>query len=184
MIVELQQSYATASSLVEAASLEELIEDAIRINGAALGRHGVSLDRHVIPLPRVMVDKHKLLQILLNLISNAKYALNDNPPGERRLTVRLERPADDRVRVQVSDNGVGIASELLTRIFQHGFTTRKEGHGFGLHSCALAARSMEGSLGVHSDGPGKGATFTLELPFRPETGAQDSALRLKVSNDS
>jgi C4-dicarboxylate-specific signal transduction histidine kinase len=177
MIVELQQSYATASSLVEAASLEELIEDAIRINGAALGRHGVSLERHLVPLPRVMVDKHKLLQILLNLISNAKYALNDNPPGERHLTVRLERPSEDRFRVQVCDNGMGIAPELLTKIFQHGFTTRKEGHGFGLHSCAIAARSMEGSLVVHSDGPGKGAAFTLELPFRPEAEAREGALR-------
>jgi len=177
MIVELQQSYATSSSIVEAASLEELIEDAIRINGAALGRHGVSLERQLVPLPRVMVDKHKLLQILLNLISNAKYAVNDNPPGERRLTVRLERPSDDRFRVQVCDNGMGIAPELLTKIFQHGFTTRKEGHGFGLHSCAIAARSMNGSLVAHSDGPGKGATFTLELPFRPETEAREGALR-------
>ncbi|MFE8598915.1 sensor histidine kinase [Archangium violaceum] len=169
-IVELQQSYAVSSSLVEAVSLEELIEDALRINGAALGRHGVSLERHIAPLPRLMVDKHKLLQIILNLISNAKYALNGNPPGERRLTVKVERPAEERVSVHVSDNGMGIAPELLTKIFQHGFTTRKEGHGFGLHSCAIAARSLEGSLVVHSEGPGKGATFTLELPFRPDTG--------------
>jgi C4-dicarboxylate-specific signal transduction histidine kinase len=170
-IVELQQSYAMSSSLVEAVSLEELIEDAIRINGAALGRHGVSLERHIVPLPRVMVDKHKLLQIILNLISNAKYALNDNPPGERRLTLRVERPTEALVRVQVCDNGMGIAPELLTKIFQHGFTTRKEGHGFGLHSCAIDARSMDGSLVAHSDGPGKGATFTLELPFRPEASS-------------
>ncbi len=176
-IVELQQTYAMSSSLVEAVSLEELLEDAIRINGAALGRHGVSLERHLVPLPRLMVDKHKLLQIILNLISNAKYALNDNPPGERRLTVKVERPTEALVRVQVCDNGMGIAPELLTKIFQHGFTTRKEGHGFGLHSCAIAARSMDGSLVAHSDGPGKGATFTLELPFRPETEAQDTTRR-------
>jgi C4-dicarboxylate-specific signal transduction histidine kinase len=175
MIVELQQSYATCSSFVEATSLEELIEDAIRINAAALGRHGVSLERHMISLPRVMVDKHKLLQIVLNLISNAKYALNDNPAGERRLVVRLERPSDDRLRLQVSDNGMGIAPELLTKIFQHGFTTRKEGHGFGLHSCAIAARALGGSLVAHSDGPGKGATFTLELPYRPEVEIPESS---------
>ncbi len=173
MIVELQQTYATSSSLVEAASLEELVDDALRISEAALGRHGVTLERHVLPLPRLMLDKHKLLQIVLNLISNAKYALNDKPPGERRLAVRLERPTEDRVRLQVSDNGMGIAPELLTKIFQHGFTTRKDGHGFGLHSCAIAARALGGSLQAHSDGPGTGATFTLELPFRPE--AQEGA---------
>jgi signal transduction histidine kinase len=121
------------------------------------------------------VDRNKLLQIILNLISNAKYAVNDNPAGERRLVVRLERPADDRFRVQVSDNGMGIAPELLTKIFQHGFTTRKEGHGFGLHSCALAARALGGSLAAQSDGPGKGATFTLELPYRPEVEMSDSS---------
>ena len=62
---------------------------------------------------------------------------------------------------------LGIARENLTRIFSHGFTTKKHGHGFGLHSCANAAGEMGGSLSVRSDGPGKGATFTLELPLAP-----------------
>jgi C4-dicarboxylate-specific signal transduction histidine kinase len=127
MIVELQQTYATSSSLVEATSLEELLEDALRISAAALGRHGITLERQLVPLPRLMLDKHKLLQILLNLLSNAKYALNHQPPGQRLLRVNVSRPAEDRVCVQVSDNGMGIAPELLTKIFQHGFTTRKEG---------------------------------------------------------
>ena len=174
MIVELQQNYATSSSIVEAASLEELLEDAVRISGPALGRHGIALERQFTPLPRVLVDKHRLLQILLNRISNAKYAMKDTPAEQRRLSLIIDRPTDERVRVQVRDNGMGIAPELLTKIFQHGFTTRKEGHGFGLHSCALAARALGGSLEAHSDGVGKGATFTVELPFRPE--ASSSAL--------
>ena len=62
------------------------------------------------------------------------------------------------------DNGIGIPPENLTRIFNHGFTTRKDGHGFGLHSGALAAKEMGGSLTVHSGGTGQGAAFTLELP--------------------
>jgi signal transduction histidine kinase len=60
---------------------------------------------------------------------------------------------------------MGIAPEMLTRIFQYGFTTRQEGHGFGLHSSALAAQEMGGTLTVHSEGPGHGATFILELPY-------------------
>jgi len=63
---------------------------------------------------------------------------------------------------------VGISAENLTRIFGHGFTTRKDGHGFGLHSGALTARELGGSLTVKSDGPGRGAMFTLELPFQPK----------------
>jgi signal transduction histidine kinase len=167
LIVELQQTYATSSCLVETASMEELIEDALRINEGALARHGITIERQFASLPPLLLDKHKLLQILLNLVSNAKYAMNDKPPGERRLTLKLERPAENRLCLQVKDNGMGIAPELLTKIFQHGFTTRKEGHGFGLHSCAIAAHSLGGSLVAHSDGPGKGATFTLELPCVP-----------------
>lgn len=68
--------------------------------------------------------------------------------------------------MQVTDNGMGILPEDLTNIFQHGFTTRKSGHGFGLHSGALAARELAGNLTVHSDGPGNGATFTLDLPYQ------------------
>jgi C4-dicarboxylate-specific signal transduction histidine kinase len=117
------------------------------------------------------VNRHKVLQILVNLIRNAKDALAEGAPAEKRLTLGLACNGDDRVKVTVGDNGVGIPPENLTRIFQHGFTTRANGHGFGLHSSANAARAMGGSLTVQSDGPGRGATFTLELPrrFTPAT---------------
>jgi C4-dicarboxylate-specific signal transduction histidine kinase len=116
-----------------------------------------------------MIVKHKTLQILVNLLSNAKNAMKDlNGNAERRLLLRLATAvtADGpRVRIAVTDNGCGIAAEHLTRIFAHGFTTRAEGHGFGLHSAVNAAKEMGGSLQVASDGIGRGATFTLELPL-------------------
>ena len=105
--------------------------------------------------------------ILTNLISNAKYALAVRPPEQRFMEVMLDQPDPERLRLRVRDNGMGIAPDMLTRIFQHGFTTRQEGHGFGLHSSALAAQEMGGSLLASSEGPGQGATFTLELPARP-----------------
>jgi signal transduction histidine kinase len=70
----------------------------------------------------------------------------------------------DYVRIVVADNGVGIPKENLTRIFNHGFTTRKEGNGFGLHSGVLAAKEMGGRLVAAGEGTGHGATFTLKLP--------------------
>ena len=82
------------------------------------------------------------------------------------MVVRIEAPNSGIVRVIVQDNGIGIPAENLTRIFSHGFTTRKKGHGFGLHSSALAAREIGGELTVRSDGPGKGAVFTLDIPVR------------------
>jgi signal transduction histidine kinase len=84
----------------------------------------------------------------------------------------LEQPGPDSVHITIRDNGAGIPQEMLTRIFQYGFTTRKEGHGFGLHSSALAAQQLGGTLTAQSEGPGQGATFTLELPC-------DSTQRLK-----
>ena len=164
-IVKLQQGYARAPLVHEPVALVELLQDALRINATALERHEVQVELELTRLPPVVTDKHKVLMILVNLISNARYALDAAPPEERRLRVRLEGPTGDRVRIQVSDNGVGIEPGLLTRIFQHGFTTRQEGHGFGLHSSATAAQMLGGSLVAHSDGPGCGATFTLELPF-------------------
>jgi signal transduction histidine kinase len=166
-IVKLQQNYARLPRLREPIRLSELVEDALRINAAGLGRHHVKVERQLAPLPPVLADKHKLLMILVNLISNAKYALDAASVEDRRMIVKVDLPAPECIRIEVHDNGIGIAPELLTRIFRYGFTTRTEGHGFGLHSCALAAQEMGGSLRAHSDGPGRGATFTLELPCQP-----------------
>ena len=114
-----------------------------------------------------------MMQILVNLIRNAKYACDESSRLDKRLTLRVT--SDERVvRIYVIDNGVGIPAENLTRIFSHGFTTREDGHGFGLHSAALFAREIGGSLLVQSDGPGRGATFTLELPFAPSQPSHDS----------
>jgi len=144
----------------------DLVEDSLRMNTGALTRHEVQVAREYEVRPAIRVDKHKVIQILVNLIRNAKYACDESRRAEKRLTVRLA--GDERtVWISVIDNGVGIPAENLTRIFSHGFTTRAGGHGFGLHSSALAARDMGGALRVESGGPGLGATFTLELPFEP-----------------
>jgi C4-dicarboxylate-specific signal transduction histidine kinase len=108
------------------------------------------------------VDRHKVLQILVNVVRNAKRACEDSQRPDPQVTISATA-AGDRIKISVADNGVGIPAENFTRIFAHGFTTRKDGHGFGLHSSALAAREIGGHLLVHSEGPGKGATFTLEL---------------------
>jgi two-component system NtrC family sensor kinase len=147
--------------------LNTLLEDALRINAAGLSRHQVKVERRLVELPPLLTDKHKLMMILVNLVSNAKYALDSVPMNERWLQLSLERTSNDRIQIALRDNGMGMAPELLTRIFQYGFTTREEGHGFGLHSSALAAQELGGSLSVHSDGPGQGATFTLDLPYLP-----------------
>jgi signal transduction histidine kinase len=168
-IVQVQQAYARTSLMEEECDLGQLIQDALRIQMAALQRHGVTVRRELASVPRLKVDKHKVLQILINLISNAKYALDAMPEGERVLTVRMGIQGQS-LRIQMADNGMGIDPEIRGRLFSHGFTTRKSGHGFGLHSSALAAQMLGGRLTIESEGLGKGAVATLELPLsQPET---------------
>jgi C4-dicarboxylate-specific signal transduction histidine kinase len=164
-VVSMQQDYAKFSGIIEPVSIAELIDDASQINEAVFARHGIKVVRKYAKVPAVAVDKHKVLQILVNLMRNAKYAMDQQGRNDRRLTLRVEPVGSDRVRVTVRDTGVGIAPENLVRIFSHGFTTKRDGHGFGLHSCALAAKEMGGALFAQSDGEGKGATFILELPI-------------------
>jgi len=170
-IVTMQQSYARGSGVMEKLSVHELIDDAIRINAAGFTRHELSLIRDVRVDAPIVTDRHKVLQILVNLLGNAKYAVSDTP-GEKRVTVRVTDAETKNVQIAVIDNGVGIPAENLTRIFQHGFTTKKEGHGFGLHSGALAARELGGKLTAYSAGIGQGATFTLELPSQTTDSSQ------------
>ncbi|HWY29398.1 MAG TPA: HAMP domain-containing sensor histidine kinase, partial [Candidatus Acidoferrum sp.] len=165
-IVAMQQNYAAVMSVTETVKITDLVEDALRMNTGALQRHNVQLVReYARDLPEIIVDKHKVLQILVNLVQNAKCACDESNRRDKRITIRVVK-TDNRMGISVIDNGVGILRENLMHIFNFGFTTRKNGHGFGLHSGALAATEMMGSLVVHSDGPGMGAAFTLELPLR------------------
>ncbi len=165
-IVSMQQSYATVGGIVEPVDLAKTVEDAIRVNESALSRHGVQVVCDSEQLPPIISDRNRILQILVNLVSNAKQAVAVEGNEERKITIRTAMLPEDRVKIEVQDNGVGIPTENLSRVFQHGFTTKKDGHGFGLHSSALAARELGGSLTVDSEGPGEGARFTLELPMK------------------
>jgi len=171
-IIQLQQSYSKTKGLTESVAIAELVEDAIRINTDALTRHSVQVKREFVDMPTLLLDRHKVLQILTNLISNAKYALSKSNQDDKTIVIRVKEPEDGQIRIEVCDNGIGIAKRNLTRIFEHGFTTSKDGHGFGLHSAALAANEMNGSLNAHSDGRGKGAVFTIELPFKTQETAK------------
>jgi PAS domain S-box-containing protein len=164
-IVSMQQSYARVSGIVEIIHPSELIEDSLRMHEAAFQRHSVKVVRDYSEVPKIAVDRHKVIQILVNVLGNAKYACDVNPSANRIIKVCLVSDGDNRIRIDIIDNGTGIAAENLTRIFSYGFTTRKNGHGFGLHSGALAAKEMGGSLRAESEGLGKGAAFILELPL-------------------
>jgi signal transduction histidine kinase len=178
-VVSTQQSMAIASGVAETLSLTELVEDAVRMNANNLAHRGIQVIRQFEEVPPSTIEKNKVLQILVNLVRNAEQAYANSDLKEKTLTLRVTRQ-QDCARVTISDNGVGIPPENLERIFTHGFTTKKDGHGFGLRNCVVAAGEMGGSLTVHSDGPGQGATFTLEIPCpQPEVAREQYACRQK-----
>jgi signal transduction histidine kinase len=163
-IVVMQQGYAKISGITEKMTLPEAVESALKMHAGAFERHAVALERQFEDTPPVILDKHKLLQILVNLLHNAKNACDETSRPDKRVVVRILKKDANFLAIEIEDTGVGIAPENLTRIFAHGFTTRKQGHGFGLHSSALAARELGGQLTAYSEGLGKGARFTLDLP--------------------
>jgi len=169
-IVATQQNYARVLGVSEVVDLSDVMEDAIKIHGGSYQRHAIKLIREYDQLPQMTLDKHKVMQILINFLSNAKYACDAGEKPEKMVAVRLKRVSPDRVRMEIADNGIGITPENLTRIFSQGFTTRKGGHGFGLHSGALAAKELGGVISAESLGIGHGATFILEMPIVPPSG--------------
>ena len=162
-IVAMQQSYAKVSGITETVQIVDLVEDTLRMNAECFADLDVQVVRDFAKVPPVTVERHKVLQILVNLVRNARHACDATDRPDKTLTLQVFNGAGT-IKVAVSDNGIGIAAENLARIFNHGFTTKKDGHGYGLHSGALAARELGGALRAESPGLGRGATFTLELP--------------------
>jgi signal transduction histidine kinase len=165
-IVAMQLNCSRMSGAIEPVQIADLIEDALQLNSSALAAQEVQVIREFADIPVVNVEKHKLLQILINLVRNAGHACDDSGRPDKQVAVRLAN-GEGRVRITVADNGVGIRPEILPRIFEHGFTTKKTGHGIGLHSGLRAAREMGGELNAQSEGVGRGAVFTLVLPIEP-----------------
>jgi PAS domain S-box-containing protein len=167
-VVSMQQAHARTAGLVEPVNVPVLLVDALRLHAVSFERLGIQLRTEYGVVPSVMVDRHKLLQILLNLLSNARHALLDSERPDKCITLRVACTPEQRLRIEVADNGIGVAPEHMPRMFSQGFTTKKAGHGFGLHISALAAEEMGGSLTCSSAGRGQGATFIIELPVRAE----------------
>jgi two-component system sensor kinase FixL len=166
-VIHAQQSHARGHGIVETVSVAQLVDAVLDLQSASSSQASMVIERQIGDLPLLHVDKHKVIEILVNLVSNARHSLRDSGRPDKRLRIRAEAADDQRVRIHVEDNGLGITSEHQEKLFRLGFTTKPDGSGIGLHSSANAAQQLGGSLSCHSDGPGQGATFTLELPVAP-----------------
>ena len=164
-VVAWQQGFARNSSVYETLNPVEVMEDALRINHGDYERQGIEVVREFDHVPAITSDRHKILQILINLLSNAQQALMAAETGAKRVTLRVRLRDKTRIRFEVADNGIGIPPANLEKVFSLGFTTKANGHGFGLHSGANSAQEMGGTLQAFSEGAGRGATLVLELPI-------------------
>ena len=171
-IVAMQQSFASSGGLIEPVRLNVLFEQAIKLNQASLKRHQVELTLSYDSAEWIMADKHQILQILVNLLKNGIEAVKEVDAEKRQIEI-FTKDDGEYIEIGVRDNGIGIAPNDLARIFQHGFTTKASGHGFGLHSCANAAQQAGGALTAFSKGPQQGATFVLRLPMHRSAERHD-----------
>ncbi len=170
-IIMAQQGHAKTQILMEQIQLADVIEQALAINRDSLEKAGIRIVREYAELPATMCDRHQVLQIMVNLVNNAINAMKAVPGRAHRLTVKIGYHSEsrERVLVQVHDTGMGITPDNFKRLFTQGFTTRPEGQGLGLHSSSLAAKLLGGALSAASEGEGRGATFTLDLPLAQAT---------------
>ena len=163
-IISTQQNYSKVIGHKEITSPIELMDKALFLNESSILRHEITINKAYDFKDRISLESHKVLQILVNLVRNAIQATKNNNRHNREIVAYIHAHDSERIDFQIRDNGTGISKENLNRIFQHGFTTKTEGHGFGLHNSALFAKELGGSLKVYSDGPNQGASFILQLP--------------------
>ena len=163
-IISSQQQFASTSSSYEWATLSDLIEDAININRDIIDQYNFNIIKEFEDIKDVNIEKFKIMQILVNLITNAKDAILQSKNKNPTIILRIRSLNENSIELTVQDNGIGISEDQNKKIFSYGFTTKKTGHGFGLHSCALTAKEMGGKLTVHSAGHKLGAKFILIIP--------------------
>jgi PAS domain S-box-containing protein len=176
-VVRSQQSRAQVGGVAESIVLNELVEDALRFQRGRCETAHVGLLVDFAELPRVRVDRARVLEILLNLLTNAREAVERAPPSDlRHVLVRTRRVDRDHVAIDVIDTGVGIPAEHLVDVFAQGYTTKRDGDGFGLHSSACIATELGGGLQAHSEGTGQGACFTLVLPMHERAASAEPAV--------
>ncbi|MDB5037757.1 MAG: zraS 2 [Bacteriovoracaceae bacterium] len=169
-VIQSQQDYAKKRLFVEEVRLNELMDDIIEMQGATFRRHNIQILRKYSETPLVHVQRGKLANVLLNLLKNAKEAMNATDAARRLLTIEIGRNNKEDFFLKLTDAGAGVSKNDLEKIFTHGFTTKQKGHGFGLHFCANAMTEMGGKLILESEGTGRGATFILTFPHSIEIG--------------
>ena len=177
-IIETQQTDAKLSS-PESQDLIQLIERAIGVQRDFIRERGVQIHKHYCCGKPVRASEAKLTHILINLLKNAVEAMEETAYDQRLIHLETGEDGDGCIFIRIRDQGMGMEKDVVDKAFTHGFTTKKNGHGFGLHYCAQAMEEMHGAIQVESPGRGKGTTFTLTFPPVPVVLTEKSSLAAK-----
>ena len=164
-IVSSQQQYAKAGGVITLFPPSEAVAEAIQLLRSGCQKYSIQVIEDFDSVPDIQVDRHMLVQILVNLIGNARDAMRDTTT-ERVMTLGISETTNNCIALTVADTGTGIDPQDHLKLFEYGFTTKEDGHGFGLHTSANAAGQMHGTLEASSKGLNRGAIFTLTLPVR------------------
>lgn len=175
-IVSMQQTISGVSGVLEKIHVLDLIDNVLEISNVK------QLDINFVKeidsnIKTFISDKSKVLQILINLIQNARDSvLAHSTNKEKRITLSVDTIDHDTLCISVEDNGIGMPQDILNRLFSFGFTTKPDGHGFGLHSAALSAKDIGAVLTAQSRGLGHGAKFSLKLPATSSASVKKGVL--------
>lgn len=164
-VIAVQQTIATHTELIQNVDLTQVLDDIVAMHKDQLSRYNIDVERQIENLPQVLANQSKLVQVLVNLVKNAIESISQARPEAGKLTIRVFAADECHVGIEITDTGGGIDPANLAKLFSSGFTTKKTGHGIGLHFCANAIKAMGGGINVRSDGIGKGATFAIRLPM-------------------
>jgi len=162
-IIAVQQSYAGVSGLVEKISLSNIMDDVLKMHAEIFRKYKIKIIKKYSKTKPIMIEKGKLIQVFVNLLKNAKESLEMKDEKNRVITIDISEDKQQQT-VEIADNGAGISKENITKIFSYGFSTKKDGKGFGLHTSALAMTELKGKLTAESDGVRKGAKFIISIP--------------------
>ncbi|MBL7149536.1 MAG: tetratricopeptide repeat protein [Candidatus Cloacimonetes bacterium] len=164
-IIAVQQSYAGVSGLIEKIVLSEMMDDVLKMHSEMFRKYKIKITKKYSQTKSILIEKGKLIQVFMNLLKNAKESLEMKDEKNRIITINILENEAYQV-IEIVDNGIGIVKKNLGRIFSYGFSTKKDGKGFGLHTSALAMTEMKGKLIAESEGIGKGAKFIISIPIK------------------
>ena len=163
-IISAQQTLSKTIEMEYIISINDLLTDALVISGFDI-KNEIKMIKHYNKLPAIQIDKVKLLQVCVNILQNSKEAVLESTKTDKVITITTLFK-NDKIIIQIMDNGIGILPKNMGKIYQHGFTTKATGHGFGLHASALTMHSLGGEIDIKSAGLEKGVTVTLTLPYK------------------